>query len=150
VPLAGRSVLCLGAREGAEVRAFLDRGASAVGVDLNPGPDNPWVVRGDFHALQFADGSADLVYSNSLDHAFDLERMLAEVKRVLAPEGTFLVELARGTEEGGGRGFYEALSWPRADAMIARLEAAGFAATHRMGFEIPWPGVQVALRMRSG
>src|SRR5262249_33435190 len=36
----GTSVLCLGARQGTEVRAFHDRGCFAIGVDLNPGPDN--------------------------------------------------------------------------------------------------------------
>ena len=39
----GRSVLCLGARIGTEVKAFLDLGAFAIGIDLNPGPDNRYV-----------------------------------------------------------------------------------------------------------
>ena len=37
-----------------EVRAFLDHGAFAVGIDLNPGRDNRYVMVGDFHQLQFA------------------------------------------------------------------------------------------------
>ena len=44
----GASVLCLGARRGTEVAAFLDLDCTAVGVDLNPGPDNPLVIYGDF------------------------------------------------------------------------------------------------------
>ena len=42
----GRSVLCLAARQGSEVRAFIDSGAFAVGIDLNPGPRNRFVVVG--------------------------------------------------------------------------------------------------------
>ena len=57
VELHGKSVLCLAARLGTEVRAFIDQGAFAVGIDLNPGRENRWVVVGDFHALQFADAS---------------------------------------------------------------------------------------------
>ena len=47
----GTSVLCLGARLGAEVQAFIDLGCFAVGLDLNPGEDNRFVVHGDFHKL---------------------------------------------------------------------------------------------------
>src|ERR1700752_401354 len=55
----GTSVICLGARYGAECEAFIERGAFAVGVDLNPGPSNRFVVTGDFHAMQYADASID-------------------------------------------------------------------------------------------
>src|SRR6185503_1785705 len=53
----GRTVLCLAARIGTEVKAFLDLGCFSVGIDLNPGEDNRYVVHGDFHNLQFAPGS---------------------------------------------------------------------------------------------
>ena len=49
-----RTVLCLAARIGTEVKAFLDLGCFAIGIDLNPGTDNRYVVHGDFHDLQFA------------------------------------------------------------------------------------------------
>jgi SAM-dependent methyltransferase len=147
--LRGAAVLCLGAREGAEVRAFIRCGAFAVGVDLNPGPDNRWVVRGDFHDLQFADGSVDVVYTNALDHALELDRLLAEVRRVLEPGGALLVEVGRGTEEGGAPGFYESLAWPRVDELVARIEAAGFERVRSVAFDVPWSGVQQLLRKRA-
>src|SRR5690606_32891810 len=105
---------------------FIDRGAFAVGIDLNPGRENRWVVVGDFHALQFADASVDVVYTNSLDHAFDLSPVLAEVRRVLKDDGDFVVEMGLGVEEGGQPGFYEALSWRRADELVARILEGGF------------------------
>lgn len=145
VELVGRSVLCLAARVGTEVRAFVDLGAFAVGIDLNPGRDNGWVVVGDFHALQYARGSVDVVYTNSLDHGFEIDRVLSEVLRVLKPGGAFLVEIGLGTAEGGGAGFYEALSWERVDEMIERVAGAGFEVKERTAFDVPWTGVHVVL-----
>jgi SAM-dependent methyltransferase len=147
--LAGRSVLCLAARTGAEVRAFVARGAFAVGIDLNPGARNRWVVEGDFHRLQFADASVDVVYVNSLDHVFDLERVLAEVSRVLKPDGVLIAEVGMGREEGNAPGFYEALSWRTAEELIARIVDVGFTAERRSPFDLPWKGVQALLRKRA-
>lgn len=144
--LSGRSVLCLGARQGTEVRAFVDQGAFAVGIDLNPGPANPYVLPGDFHELQFADASVDCVYTNSLDHAFELGGVLSEVRRVLAPRGTFIVEAnLDGADTGANQGPYEALAWAAPEAFLEQLEAHGFRPEHRSSFEIPWPGEQLVL-----
>jgi SAM-dependent methyltransferase len=145
----GRSVLCLAARSGAEVRVFAELGADAIGIDLNPGPDNPWVVTGDFHALEIADGSVAVIYMNSLDHAFDLGRVLGEIRRVLEPEGVFIAEIGPGTEEGGSPGFYESLTWGRTDGLIERIVAAGFELQRTVPFEVPWKGVQALLRRRA-
>lgn len=37
INVKGTSVLCLAARVGTEVKAFLDLGCFAMGIDLNPG-----------------------------------------------------------------------------------------------------------------
>src|SRR5262245_45561367 len=47
LPLRGHTVLCLGARLGGEVRAFTRHGALAIGVDIEPGARNGFVVAGD-------------------------------------------------------------------------------------------------------
>ena len=70
------SVLCLGARQGTEVKAFLDLGCFAVRIDLEPGAENQFVVQGDFHDLKFPTESVDIVFTNSLDHAFDPKKMI--------------------------------------------------------------------------
>src|SRR2546421_4076105 len=88
----GMSVLCLAARIGTEVKSFLDLGCFAVGIDLNPGRENRYVLHGDFHDLQFAAGSIDVAFTNSLDHVFAVDRLIAEVARVLKPGGLFLLE----------------------------------------------------------
>jgi len=141
-----RTVLCLAARQGSEVRAFIARGAFAVGIDLNPGRENRYVLTGDFHDLQFGTGTVDVVYTNSLDHAFDVDRLLGEVHRVLADVGLLIAEVGSGEEAGLGRGFYEAFSWQSLAELVRRIEAAGFRLEGQSSFEVPWPGEQLRLR----
>jgi len=118
---ASQSVLCLGARLGTEVRAFHELGHFAIGIDLNPGEDNPYVVPGDFHAIVFPDGSVDAVYTNVMDHVYDVDKVMAEVKRLLRPGGLFIAELLEGFDEGFTPGEYEATHWRNTDEFIQRL-----------------------------
>jgi SAM-dependent methyltransferase len=145
----GRSVLCLGARIGSEVKAFLDLGAFAVGLDLNPGKENRYVLQGDFHDLPYAPNSIDVVYTNSLDHAFDLNRLAKEVLKVLKPNGLFLVEAVHGRDQGITPGFFESFFWKNIDELVAVLETAGFTVSRRTAINHPWPGEQILLS-RSG
>lgn len=91
--LRGKSILCLGARLGGEVRAFTSLGALAVGIDFEPGKDNRFVMKGDVHDLQFADGVFDYAFTNIVDHILDVERFCIETRRVLKPDGVLIVEL---------------------------------------------------------
>ncbi len=143
---AGARVLCLGARQGTEVRCFIECGAFAVGIDLNPGPSNRYVVTGDFHELQFANQSIDVVFTNSLDHAFDLSRILAEARRVLRPDGLLLVEANAAEEGGASAGPYEALAWSSPEVLARQVERAGFTRIDQRDFELPWRGVQFVFR----
>jgi len=142
----GRNVLCLGARIGSEVKAFLDVGAFAVGIDLNPGKENRYVVQGDFHDLQYAPNSIDVVYTNSLDHAFDIERMAKEVLKVLKPDGLFLVEAVHGRDQGINPGFFESFFWKNIDDLVRVFEAAGFTVWRRTPIARPWPGELICFR----
>jgi len=148
-PLNGARVLCLAARQGSEVRAFIDRGAFAVGIDLNPGRKNRYVMVGDFHDLQFADDSVDVVFTNSLDHAFDIHRILREVRRVLTGDGLFIAEVNRVDEGGAPRGFYESLSWSSVAEIERAIEGAGFRLERRSDFQVPWDGEQLVFRRTS-
>jgi SAM-dependent methyltransferase len=146
VELTGRSVLCLAARIGTEVRAFQSCGAFAVGIDLNPGPDNRWVLPGDFHALQFADRSIDVVYTNSFDHVLNPATVIAEIRRVLKPSGVVLLELM--ADQGGQPTFgsYEVLKWAAPDDIVELFRTKEFEEMFRRGFDQPWPGIQIGLR----
>jgi SAM-dependent methyltransferase len=142
----GRTVLCLAARIGTEVKAFLDLGAFAVGIDLNPGADNRYVVHGDFHDLQFAPGSIDVVYTNSLDHAFDIERIAKEVVKVLKPGGLLIVEAVQGRDQGIKPGFFESFFWKNIDELVRVFENAGFIVSRRTPITHPWPGEQICFQ----
>ena len=141
----GMTVLCLAARLGTEVKAFLDLGCFAVGIDLNPGPGNRYVLTGDFHDLQFPPGCVDVVFCNSLDHAFDLGRLLGQVQRVLRPSGNLILEIVCGVEDGYKPGHYEALVWSRVDDLLKPIQAAGFIVTRRVPISYPWKGEHVVL-----
>ena len=142
----GRNVLCLGARIGSEVKAFLDLGAFAVGIDLNPGKENRYVVHGDFHDLQYAPNSVDVVYTNSLDHVFDIERMTKEVLKVLKPDGLFLLEAVQGRDQGINPGFFESFFWKNIHELVRVFESAGFKVWRRTAIAHPWPGEQICFR----
>lgn len=120
------TIVCLAARLGAEVKAWRDLGhPAAVGTDLHPGPDNPYVVAGDFHDLPFADGSLDAVYFNSFDHARDIDRVTLEVARTLRPGGIFIVDLIAGFHEGYIVGPRDITHWPSAKSFAAHVAAIG-------------------------
>lgn len=144
----GSRVLCLAARRGGEVRAFLDCGCFALGIDLNPGVDNPYVVAGDFHGLQFPDQVVDIVFTNSLDHVRDLKAVVAEVRRVLVPTGQVLIEAMAGDAEGTKFAYYESFAWPTVSALVSRLEDEGLALIDRATISEPWLGEHLTFGLR--
>jgi SAM-dependent methyltransferase len=145
----GRTVLCLAARIGTEVKAFLDLGCFAIGIDLNPGKENRYVVQGDFHDLQFAPKSVDVVYTNSLDHAFAIDRIAREILKVLKPEGLLIVEAVQGRDQGVNPGFFESFFWKNIDELTGLFEAAGFKVTGRTPISHPWPGEAICFHPAS-
>lgn len=124
--LAGRHVvLCLGARLGSEVAALRDLGHFAVGIDLNPGAANQFVLHGDFHVLTFPPQSVDAVFTNALDHAWEIDTVIHEVARVLRPDGVFIADLLPGYDEGLAPSAYEAFAWRDRASLIDTICAAG-------------------------
>jgi len=119
-------ILCLGARLGEEVLAFRDMGfTSCIGIDINPGPNNQYVVKCDFHNMLFEDGSFDTVYTNSIDHAWDLRNLSIEISRVLVPNGRLILEI--GPIKGDksvvkSRSKYESLMWKNSKDVIPYFE----------------------------
>ena len=114
------SILCMGARQGTEVEVLRDLGfPNAQGIDLNPGPDNPWVKPGDFMHLDYPDSSLDLLYTNCVDHAFDLDAFFTEHSRAIKPDGFVLYDIAVNMEEGGGA--FEAVAWKRSEDIFQML-----------------------------
>jgi ubiquinone/menaquinone biosynthesis C-methylase UbiE len=94
-------VLDVGAGTGALAYALATRVASVVALDADPAmagrardaaPANVEVVVGDGERLPFADASFDVAGTlRTLHHTANPERLLAELARVVRPEGTLLV-----------------------------------------------------------
>jgi len=141
----GTTVLCLAARIGTEVKSFLDIGCFAVGIDLNPGKNNRYVVYGDFLDIQFTSNSVDVIFTNSLDHVFDIEKLINEIKRILKPNGLLILEVARGNDEGGRFSFYESFSWTKIDNILTLFKNSQFRLINRLVFDYPWNGEQLCL-----
>lgn len=93
------SMLCLGARTGDEVEIAASIGFKpCFGIDLYPiGKE---VIKADWHNMPFEDGSFDNVYTNSIDHCYDVELLAKEIKRVLKPNGKYYFQLERKKEVG--------------------------------------------------
>ena len=144
--LNGKKALCLGARLGAEVRAFLAAGCFAVGIDLNPGKNNPYVLYGDFHHLPFPDRSADIVYTNAFDHVYKIDEWMAEVRRVLAKDGLLIVEAVDGSQKRESVGFYEALWWKDTKDVAELFRKYHFTVAHQTPITFPFPGTCFCLR----
>ena len=141
------NVLCLGARLGGEVRAFVERGCFAIGIDLNPGGNNKYVLQGDFHDIQFHSKSVDIIFSNSLDHSFNFDKVILEIKRVLKDYGFLILEIAKGFDEGTNTGPYEAFHWAKTDDMIRLIEEQGFTLIKSEGIDIPEKGSHCIFRL---
>lgn len=144
---AGDHVLCLGARQGTEVRAFRNLGCDAIGLDLNPGKDNPHVIQGDFHDLKFPPQSMDVIYTNSLDHVFDLGKVLGEIARVLRPGGLLVIEAMTGAQD-TAPDQYASFWWDSPSDLTAFFGGHGFAAVQRIPFTEPWPGEQLCFNRK--
>jgi len=144
-----QSVLCLAARIGSEVKAFIDLGYFAVGIDLNPGEDNRYVLSGDFHSLQFADNSVDIVFTNSLGHIYNLDSFIKEVKRVMRSNGVFISETVRGSEEGREPGFFKSFLWRKIYDIVGEIENRGMILIERQEISYPWAGEQLIFKNKN-
>ncbi|MGA1540452.1 MAG: methyltransferase domain-containing protein, partial [Chthoniobacterales bacterium] len=79
----------------------------------------PLVETGDMMKLALPDDSLDLLYTNCVDHSFDLDAMIGEHARVLKPNGYLLYDIAFNEDEGAG--VWESILWEREEDVIRRL-----------------------------
>lgn len=101
VPARGR-VLDLACGDDAPLRERL--GARVVGIDLVP---SPLGVQGRAQALPFADGTFDAAVCHLAFMLFDdLERVVAELARVLRPQAPFIAVLGGGPTADGDDAFH--------------------------------------------
>ena len=92
------SILCLGSRDGAEVKALRDLGHLAIGIDLTFPQNNSFTHYGDFQNIPFPNEVFDLAYTNCFDHIQSPDKFLKEVSRILDNEGLFIADLTLGSD----------------------------------------------------
>ena len=119
-------ILCLGARTGAEVKAFRKLGFFSIGIDLAYPKNSPYVIYGDFHNLDFPEKSFDLIYSNTLDHVYNHEKFVKEILRVLKKNGKILFDIQKGINENNENnkiaiGQFETCGWDHSDEIIQKI-----------------------------
>jgi SAM-dependent methyltransferase len=116
-------ILCLGARTGAEVKAFRKLGFFSIGIDLAFPKNSPFVLYGDFHHLDFPEKSFDLIYSNTLDHVYSHEKFVKEILRVLKKDGKILFDIQKGINENNRivMGQFETCGWDHSNEIIQKL-----------------------------
>lgn len=88
---SGCKILCLGARFGEEVRAFRKIGYEAIGIDLWA-DEGDLVVKGDWNDLPW-ENEFDVIYTNSIDHAWNLETMIDQILKALKKKGKVIIAL---------------------------------------------------------
>ena len=125
--LHGQDILCLGARRGEEVVAFRRIGfEKTFGIDLNPGPDNNYVITKDFHNTGFEDVSFDIIYSNAIDHSFDLEKLSKEIHRIIKSDGFVILDISHLTKDCSSvitsSSKYESVIWDSLDDIKSLFE----------------------------
>ena len=130
--LPGSRILCLGARMGEEVYAWQKLGYDALGVDLKPA--SSIVIKGDWHKLPIGDDEFDVVYTNSIDHAYDIKITAREIDRVLCPAGILILELlakhasddAKIKAKFANKKRYESMLWNSDKDVLREFECRGF------------------------
>ena len=128
-------VLCLGSRLGEEVKVFRDMNMEALGIDLFPGYNNPYVIQGDFHDIKFDNNTFGLVYTNSLDHALQLDKVAKECARVLKDDGILFLDVTTNKTHVGEKQLakcaYESMVWDDIEDILLVFKNQNFVELHR-------------------
>lgn len=138
-------VICLGARTGGEVRVFKKMNYYSIGIDLNPGDNNCDVFPADFNYLPFYNSIADVIFTNVLDHAYNLATLLDEMERILSRIGIIIIEIPEGymTKDPG---MYESTWWDNISTIKNLFYKRKFKLIYENIFYFPWTGRQLRFR----
>ena len=122
-----KNILCLGSRDGAEVKAFRELGALSIGIDLVYPKNSKYVHYGDFHNIPYPNDVFDFVFTNVLDHMYDPKSLFSEVKRVMKNNSIFIVDIIKGFNEGYDlKGEHESYVWADKESLRNLIKKNGF------------------------
>lgn len=118
-----KKILCVAARLGTEVHALRNLNYDAIGIDIFVTKNNKYVRYGEFENIPYENQTFDAVYTNSVDHIYDLEKTVNEIDRVLNTRGYLLLSLMKGIDEGFEMaGTFETLVWKKRFDIISKIQ----------------------------
>ena len=92
--LGGKRVICLGSQNLVDrVKELRAKGALAVGVDPGVSYGSGHVLHGELADAGFAEGSVDLVFSNTFEQILNDKNFVYQVAAVLASNGVFILKV---------------------------------------------------------
>ena len=110
-------------RLGTEVHALRNLGYNAIGIDITYPKKSKYVHYGEFENIPYADSSFDALYSNSIDHVFNLKKTIFEFDRVIKENGYLILRLMKGYEEGYKMDqAYESFAWAKRDDLVNEIK----------------------------
>jgi len=118
-----KNCLCIGSRYGQEVEALRNMNCSAIGIDLVEFP--PYTIVMDMHDLKYDDKSFDVLYSNALDHSWDINKSVSEMFRVAREKVIITILL-------NNRGNYEVTVFDSLDDIIDIVKSLGIKYEYRL------------------
>ena len=123
-----KKILCIAARLGAEVHALRNLNYDAIGIDIFVTKNNKYVHYGEFEKIPYENKTFDAIYTNSVDHIFNIKKTVNEIDRVLKKGGYLLINLMKGIDEGHDMaGTFESLVWKkRSDVLFKIVEISNY------------------------
>jgi len=123
-----KKILCIAARLGTEVHALRNLNYDAIGIDIFVTKNNKYVHYGEFEKIPYENKTFDAIYTNSVDHIFNIKKTVNEIDRVLKKGGYLLINLMKGVDEGNDMaGTFESLVWKkRSDVLFKIVEISNY------------------------
>lgn len=139
--LTPKFILCHGTRNGFEQKIFSEAfRCEVIGTEISPTASQfPMTVQADFHETNPAwDGRADIVYSNSLDHAYDPAKALRAWAQSVRDGGVIILEKASDSDPRGTSDL-DPFGITLPNLLVLLLETLGDIACIRAALEVPHP-----------
>jgi SAM-dependent methyltransferase len=139
--LTPQFILCHGTRNGFEQQVFSRFfGCEVIGTEISPtAAQFPMTVMADFHEPKPEwDGRADIVYSNSLDHAYDPAKALRAWARSVKDRGVIVIEKASDSDPRGASDL-DPFGITLPNLLVFLLESLGEVACIRAAVAVPEP-----------
>jgi len=96
---------------------------------------------GDFHDIQFPQNTVDIVFSNCVDHVYDIDNFIEQIKECLKPNGYLIIEAWFDSQDVDKfKGFYESFWYSDLSHLIKLFEQYNLKIKKDLAIEYPRSG----------